>query len=117
MEIGRWLRVEWDRVTAGVSAVLGGLVLVIGWFGVSSTPYPAEQIPYVLSSGLGGLFFLGVAATLWLSADLRDEWHKLDAIDRDMDALACGPTPGEPLGTIVPLDRTLEPSGSEVGTR
>jgi hypothetical protein len=31
-----------------------------------------------------GLFLLGLGALLWLSADLRDEWRKLDAIDRHL---------------------------------
>jgi hypothetical protein len=38
-------------------------------------------MPYIISGGVGGLFFLAVGGTLWLSADLRDEWRKLDAID------------------------------------
>jgi hypothetical protein len=27
-----------------------------------------------------GLFLLGVGATVWISADLRDEWRKLDEL-------------------------------------
>jgi hypothetical protein len=51
---------------------------------VSDTAFPAEQIPYVVSGGLVGVFLLGLGAVLWLSADLRDEWRKLDAIERHM---------------------------------
>ncbi|HMC79090.1 MAG TPA: hypothetical protein VKO35_00895, partial [Acidimicrobiia bacterium] len=36
----------------------------------------------------GGLFLLGVGATLWHSADLRDEWRKLDRLEEKLDALA-----------------------------
>jgi hypothetical protein len=72
---------QWDRVSAMVAAGAGALLLLLGWFGVSKTSYPAEQIPYIASAGLGGLFLLGVAATLWISADLRDEWRKLDRIE------------------------------------
>ena len=44
----------------------------------------AQQIPYIISGGIGGLFLLGLGAMLWLSADLRDEWRKLDAIERQL---------------------------------
>lgn len=86
-----------DRVAAWVCIGLGVVALILGWVGVSSTPYPAEQIPYVVTGGLGGLFLLGLGAVLWLSADLRDEWRKLDLIEeilRDRaDAPAVGMTP------------------------
>jgi hypothetical protein len=91
MELGRWLRVEWDRAAAIACVVLAALLLVIGWFRMSSTPYPAEQLPFILSGGIGGVFLLGIGATLWLSADLRDEWRKLDSIDEVLHELADSP--------------------------
>ena len=76
-----WLRTQWDRLTAGACLVVGLLVLLVGWWGASGTPFPAEQLPYILSGGVLGVLLVGVAATLWLSADLRDEWRKLDRIE------------------------------------
>jgi hypothetical protein len=64
-----------------VCTVIGGTLLLVGWIGVSGTPYLAEQVPYIISGGVGGVFFLGIGATLWISADLRDEWRKLDRIE------------------------------------
>jgi hypothetical protein len=87
-----WLRRQWDRCGAWVCIGIGALALVLGWIGVSSTEYPAEQMPFILSGGIGGIFFLGLGATLWLSADLRDEWNKLNRIE---DALR-GDGSGEP---------------------
>ena len=80
MELTRWIRAQWDRVTAWVLIAAGAVALLIGWLGVSHTAYLAEQVPYLVSAGLFGLFLLGVGATVWLSADLRDEWRKLDEI-------------------------------------
>jgi hypothetical protein len=74
------VRSQWDRAMAIGAAVLAGLVLLIGYFGVASTSYPAEQIPYVVSGGITGILLMGAAATLWLSADMRDEWRKLDEL-------------------------------------
>jgi hypothetical protein len=88
MDFGKWLRVEWDRAVSVGCMVLGAVCLLVGWFGISRTPYPAEQLPYILSSGIGGVFLLGLGATFWLSADLRDEWSKLDSIDESLRALA-----------------------------
>lgn len=82
MDFLTMIRAQWDRALAVGCTAAGVIVLVVGWFGVSETPYPAEQLPYILSAGLGGLFLLGVASVLWLSADLRDEWRKLDAIEQ-----------------------------------
>jgi hypothetical protein len=91
MDLLRLLRVHWDRVTAWVLVGAGVVAMIVGWVGASATPYTPEQIPYMLSGGLGGLFLLGVGAMLWLSADLRDEWRKLDRIDEALRKL--GPAP------------------------
>src|SRR5688572_27068908 len=86
MELFKWLRLQWDRVFGATAVITGAVALLTGWSKVSATPYPAEQIPYVVSAGLGGLFLLGVGATLWHSADLRDEWRKLDRLEEKLDA-------------------------------
>ena len=78
------LRTQWDRVAAWVAAAVGAVLLIVGWVKVSHTAYPAEQIPYLASAGLGALFLLGIAGTLWISADLRDEYAKLDEIARSV---------------------------------
>ena len=82
-----WCRLQWDRVAAVVFGVLGAVLLVAGWVGLSGSVFPAEQIPYVASGGLGGIFCLGVAGTLWLGAELSDEWRKLDEICERVDAV------------------------------
>jgi hypothetical protein len=81
MNPAKWLRLQWDRTLAWVLVAAGAIALIVGWIGVSGTAYSAEQLPYIISGGIGGIFLLGVGATLWLSADLRDEWRKLDRIE------------------------------------
>jgi len=79
--------VQWDRV-GGLALVLVGLgVLIAGCAGVSNATETVDQMSYLISGGVLGLFLLGLGATLWLSADLRDEWRKLDRLQRSVDAL------------------------------
>lgn len=81
------LRTQWDRVAALTALLLGALALLNGWFGVSGASLSTEQMPYIVSGGLAGLFLLGVAVGLWLSADLRDEWRMLAGIDERLEAI------------------------------
>jgi hypothetical protein len=71
------LRTLGDRVLGWICIAGGALALLLGYLGVKDTAYVVEQLPYVVSGGLLGLFLLGVGATLLLSADLRDQWRAL----------------------------------------
>ena len=64
MDLMTWLRAEWDRVLGFTLIALGAVLLVLGYLGVSDSPYVAEQLSYIVSGGLGGLFLLGAGATL-----------------------------------------------------
>jgi hypothetical protein len=80
MEFLNFLRLQWDRVLAWVAAILAAVSLLLGYEGISKTPHVAEQLPYFISGGLVGIFFLGLGGMLWVSADMRDEWRELHAI-------------------------------------
>jgi hypothetical protein len=102
MDAVRWLKVEWDRILGFASLITGGLLIVLGYLGVSDAIHTPEALSYVVSGGIGGLFLLGVGATLLLSADLHDEWRKLDRLEDAMRSLkgevvGSGDDPGEPL--------------------
>ena len=86
MNLKNYIRCQWDRAGAVVCLTAGVVCLVIGYVGVSGTRETADQIPYVVSGGMVGLFLLGAGAMLWLSADMRDEWRKLDSIDQHLAA-------------------------------
>lgn len=87
MDFLKIARGQWDRVLAWGLTVFGAVALVVGWFGVSRSGLPAEQFPYLISGGLGGLLLVAVGATLWLSADLHDEWRKLDQLNDEVKRL------------------------------
>ena len=82
----RCARQRWHRVVAVIAVLVGIVALLAGWLGISRATLTTEQIPYLASGGLGGLFALGVAATLWLSGDMRDEFDALQDIRNKMSA-------------------------------
>lgn len=84
MDLGKWLALQWDRVAAWAAVLAGAVAVIVGWFGVSGTAYQSEQIPYIVSGGIGGMFLLGLGGMLWLSADMRDEWYKLDRVEEEL---------------------------------
>src|SRR5918992_4981946 len=71
----------WDRIAAVAWVVIAVVMLVVGWFSLSAETEAGDQIPYIMSAGIGGLFLLSIGIALWISSDLRDEWRKLDVID------------------------------------
>lgn len=86
MNLKHWVRANPDRAGAWTAVTLGSIVLFLGWQGASTTEYPAEQLPYIISGGIGGALLVAVGATLLISADLRDEWRKLDRIESCLQA-------------------------------
>ncbi|HVU73626.1 MAG TPA: hypothetical protein VHE83_11755 [Mycobacteriales bacterium] len=100
MDFMRWVKYQWDRVAALVLFIAGLLALLLGWVGASGSVYPAEQLPYMISGGILGIFFLGTAGILYVSADMRDEWRKLDGIEDALRRIA----PPEPTGAPVLAD-------------
>ena len=74
------VRNQWDRTAAAILVVAGLVALLAGWIGVTDTIFTSQQIPYVISGGLLGVCLVALGGTLWLSADLRDEWRALDRL-------------------------------------
>jgi hypothetical protein len=77
-----YLKAQWDRAGSLLLLIAGIVTLILGWVGISGTSFTAEQLPYIISGGIASLFMMGVGGVMWLSADLRDEWRKLDGLER-----------------------------------
>jgi hypothetical protein len=95
-----WLKIERQRVAAWTSIAVGGICLLAGWIGVSGTKETYEQITYVVSGGIASLFFLGLGVGLLVSADLHDEWRKMDRLEQTLGGLPA--VPGEARGSGSP---------------
>ena len=116
MDLINLAKKQWDRSAAIVSTGIGAIALILGWLGVRGTPVLAEQTRYIVSGGVGAIFLLGLGATLWISADLRDEWRKLDRLEECLGAGVLRWAADGSTGTVV--DVTLAPVGhnGEPGT-
>ena len=60
-----------DSVLAIVAAVLlplGVIVILLGWYGASHTPYLFEQVPYLISGGLVGLSLVLAGGLLYFGS-------------------------------------------------
>jgi hypothetical protein len=78
------LRAEWDRALGILLIAVGGVGLLLGYRGVAESVFVGQQLAYVVSGGLGGLFLGAIGVGLLVSADLHDEWRKLDRIESAM---------------------------------
>jgi hypothetical protein len=103
------IRTQWDRAGALALVVVGLLAMLFGWIGMSGAVLTYEQLPYILSGGLFGLSMIMVGTGLWLSADIRDEWRRIDRLE---DTLA--ERDGVPRDRDVRIPEATEP---EVETR
>lgn len=107
MNFEKLLKSQADRVIAVLLAAGSIVALLAGWLGVSRNAYVANQLSYMVSGAVAAIVLLGIAATIWISADLRDEWRKLDSIDEALRSLAgtdlVPNSPGDDL--TVPLAR------------
>jgi hypothetical protein len=86
-DIRRFLRAEWDRSAGYGCLVAGALVLAFGVVGVRNAADIIDEVAYLVTGGIGGIFLLGVGATLLLSADLHDDFRKLDRVEQRLDAI------------------------------
>lgn len=112
MELAKWLRLAWDRAVALGAIAAGALALILGWVGVSGEAFPAKQLPFLISGGIGGVFLLGLGALFWLSADLRDEWTELVRIEGALNRMAEAGGSDADLRSIRP-DQSAPRNGSD----
>jgi hypothetical protein len=105
MEMKSFVRANLDRVLAAGLVVAGLIALLVGWIGISGSGLAAEQLPYLISGGLGGIALIAIGCTMWVSADLQDEWRRLDALEERLGSLR---TPTAAAAIAVDVTETLE---------
>jgi hypothetical protein len=73
------------RLLIGYGLVIaGGVMLGVGWYGVSGQPIVSGQLSYVISGGLGGLLAGIVGVGLLVSYDVRRDRERLGRVEAAM---------------------------------
>lgn len=71
-------------ILGGVIAPIGVVIVLLGWWGASQTPFVFEQVPYLISGGLFGLALVFLGAFLyfahWLTELVREHRSQSSAI-------------------------------------
>ena len=83
----RWVWSAVRPVLGWVLAGLGGLALLLGWYGVSGQALTAKQLPYLVSGGLTGIGLLVLAGVFLATEDVRRQLDRLGEVERKVDAL------------------------------
>lgn len=84
----RWL-VGHRRLAAAIASGSAGLLsLGFGWWGVTNTVVVADQLSYIASGGLLGLFLLGVAAIAYWGEQRERELAHIHEVQLYLSAIA-----------------------------
>jgi hypothetical protein len=114
----RWVWSAVRPVLGWVLAALGGLALLLGWYGVSGQALTAKQLPYLVSGGLTGIGLLILAGVFLATEDVRRQLGRLDEVERKVDALyglfATDLAEAAPATATRPASRTAERSTGTV---
>ena len=84
----RWMVLHRRLVLAIAAGAAGFVALVVGWIGVSGTVIVADQLSYIASGGLIGLFLLGVAVIAYWGEQRERELARLAEIEVYLGAIA-----------------------------
>ncbi len=84
----RWLVAHRRLALAIAAGSLGFVCLVLGWWGVTNTVQVADQLTYIASGGLFGLFLLGVAAIAYWGEQREREVSHLIEMQLYLSAIA-----------------------------
>jgi hypothetical protein len=83
----RWVADAGRPWIGWILVALGGLLLLLGYLGVSREALPGKQIPYLVSGGIGGVFLAVVGAYVLGIQALRHDSGRLDRLERMVEEL------------------------------
>jgi hypothetical protein len=75
-------------VTVGWAlAVIGAVLILIGYLGVAHEALVAKQIPYLVSGGIGGMVLVAVGAFLLGTDDVRKQLQRVEHLETMVEDL------------------------------
>jgi hypothetical protein len=66
---------------------IGAILMLAGYMGVSREALPAKQIPYLVSGGIGGIFFAVLGAYFLGTQEMRNDSGRLDRLEHMVEEL------------------------------
>ena len=86
-DVRRWVWSSLRPFVGWLLALLGAIALFLGWYGVSGTPVPAKQLPYLVSGGMTGVALVVLAAAFFATEDVRRQLDELRDVAAKVDQL------------------------------
>jgi hypothetical protein len=77
----RWVGAALRPWTGWIFIGVGALLMLAGYLGVSREALPARQIPYLVSGGIGGIFFAVLGAYFLGTQEMRKDSGRLDRLE------------------------------------
>jgi len=90
-------QVRHARVVALVCAFAGFLAIGLGWMGMARSAAADQQLPYIVSGGMGGVGLITLGVGMLLVAQIRTERQKLATVLEVMALGLAKATRGEPI--------------------
>jgi len=78
---------DWRQAVGAVLVAFGLVALVLGWYGLSGTVHPWEQLSFLASGGLGGAALIGTGMVLFVSYEHARDRQALDRVLERLQAL------------------------------
>ena len=75
---------DWRARLGWALVLIGGLLVVAGYIGVSGKETEALQLPYLASGSIGGLAVVAFGSALLIAADVRRDRQRLGQIEGEM---------------------------------
>ena len=75
---------DWRDKLGWLLIIVGGILVVVGYLGVSGQDTEALQLPYLASGGIGGLATVAVGSALLIASDLRLDRERLGRIEGEI---------------------------------
>ena len=78
------LKRRWRTIAGWALSVLGAVLLIAGWLGLSAETIVAKQLPYLISGGVGGLAAIGAGVGLLVAEDLRADRTRIGRVEAEL---------------------------------